>query len=328
MTNNYEAWLSPADQERRGLRREARFIGIGMLLLSVFSMFMLTVVLLVLRSCGVAFDLNDDYLGLGNTYYLLMYMVAYILMMGAPMWISALFIRGHKRPFAAHKRVSFTTALCVVLMGMGGCVLANLAAGMWSQLLEDAGITQPAGAQMMDATPLSLILNLVTIAVLPAILEEMAFRGFVLQSLRKLGDPAAIVLSAILFGAMHENLWQIPFATIVGLILGWIVVKTENIWLAVIIHFGNNAMATVAQYMGLQSDEASSVAIIVMFASIVTLAIAAAAILLWKRDPVLVPPRAVRTNLTPKERRRAFLFSPWIILTWVAFGLMTVLRLF
>lgn len=326
--NNYEAWLSPAEQEQCGLRREARFIGIGMLLLSFFSRFVFTGAVWILQLCGMQLDIADDYLGLSNASYLILYMCIYTLMMGLPLWISALFIRGHKRPFAAHKRVPFGTSVCLVLMGLGGCVLANLASGVWFQLLEDAGITQSGGGALMEATPLSLLLYLITMAVLPAVLEEMAFRGFVLQSLRKLGDPAAIVLSAVLFGAMHQNIWQIPFATIVGLILGWIVVKTENIWIAVVIHFGNNAVATISEYIELKwGGDSSQGAIITMFGVIVMLAVIATALLLWKRSPMLVPPRAERTNLPPRERRRAILFSPWIILTWVAFGIVTGMRL-
>jgi hypothetical protein len=55
-------------------------------------------------------------------------------------------------------------------------------------------------------------------------------------------------------------------------------------------------------------------------------AVAATALLLWKRSPVLVPPRAIRTNLSPRERRHAVLFSPWIIFSWVAFGIVTLMR--
>ena len=310
------------------MRREARFVGIGMLLLSLFSMFLFTGVIWLMLACGVKFDGTDNYLGMGNTNYLLLYMGVYTLMMGLPMLVSALVVRGHKHPFAAHRRVPFGTAVCVTLIGLGGCVLANLVAGAWAQFLENFGLVQPESSQMMEATPISLLLNLLTIAVLPAILEEMAFRGLVLQSLRKMGDPAAIVLSALLFGAMHENLWQIPFATVVGLVLGWVVVKTENIWLAIIIHFANNTVATVSQYVELKSgDTGAQDMIIASFAIIVMAAIVAAAILLWKRSPVLVPPRAVRTNLSAHQRRCAVLFSPWIIFSWIAFGAVTCWRL-
>jgi membrane protease YdiL (CAAX protease family) len=326
VTNEYQPWLSPAEQEREILRREGKFVGIGMLFLSFFSRFLFTGVVLLLIFSGVPLDGSDD-MGLGNTAYLVLYMIAYTLMMGLPMVLSTIFTGNYKRPFAAHRRVPLGTAVCLVLIGLGGCVLANLASSTWFLLLERFGLSPLESAATMEATPLSFLLNLIMSAVLPALLEEVAFRGFVLQSVRKLGDPAAIVISALLFGAMHENIWQIPFATMVGLILGWIVVKTENIWIAVIIHFLNNTVATVTEYIDLQSPAASQQAIVLMFSVLLMLAIGATAILLYKRSPVLVPPRAVRTNLSPRDRRCAFLFSPWIIFSWLAFGAVTVWRL-
>ena len=326
MTNVYDAFRSPAEYEEDILRNEGKFIGIGMLSLAFLSQYLFAGVLLLLLQCGVPLVNADDW-GLGNTAYLILSSVSYALMMGLPMVFAMLFTRDYRRPFAAHKRVPFGTALCLVLIGLGGCMVSNMIASSWSMFLELFNLYPPENSSTMEATPLSLLLNLISMAVLPAILEEMVFRGFVLQSVRKLGDPAAIVISALLFGAMHENLWQLPFATIIGLILGWIVVKTENIWLAVIIHFLNNTVAVVTEYIGLYGEELSNLAVILLFGVLVMLAIAATAFLMYKRSPILVPPRAVRTNLSPRDRRRAFLCSPWIIFSWVTFGVVTIWRM-
>ena len=111
------------------------------------------------------------------------------------------------------------------------------------------GIPQPPMPDTLMRTPLSLGLNLLIFAVLPALLEEMVFRGYVLRTLRPYGDRTAILVSSLLFALMHGNVLQVPFAFIVGLVLGYVAVQTDNIWLAVVIHFGNNAMSTVLQYL-------------------------------------------------------------------------------
>ena len=47
------------------------------------------------------------------------------------------------------------------------------------------------------------MLNLVSTAVLPALVEEMVFRGYILGALRPQGDGLAIVFSAVFFGLLH-----------------------------------------------------------------------------------------------------------------------------
>ena len=129
------------------------------------------------------------------------------------------------------------------------CVVANIIASYIMNFLMLLGIPQPPMPDTLTRTPLSLGLNLLIFAVLPALLEEMVFRGYVLRTLRPYGDRTAILVSSLLFALMHGNVLQVPFAFIVGLVLGYVAVQTDNIWLAVVIHFGNNAMSTVLQYL-------------------------------------------------------------------------------
>ena len=70
-------------------------------------------------------------------------------------------------------------------------------------------------------------------------------RGVVMQPLRKYGDRFAIVVSAVLFAALHGNMVQIPFAFVAGLALGYFAIITNSIWTSVAIHCLNNLSATV-----------------------------------------------------------------------------------
>lgn len=71
------------------------------------------------------------------------------------------------------------------------------------------------------------------------IVEELVYRGFVMQSLRKYGTMFAMVLSSFLFGIMHGNIAQIPFAFFVGLVLAYIAQEYSLKW-AMIVHIINN----------------------------------------------------------------------------------------
>ncbi len=87
------------------------------------------------------------------------------------------------------------------------------------------------------------------LAVAPAVCEEFAFRGFLLSGLeygRRTGS--AIVLSAFLFGFMHVllSLFQQLFnATLLGLVLGLLAVRSRSLLPGIVFHFINNAMALV-----------------------------------------------------------------------------------
>ena len=82
------------------------------------------------------------------------------------------------------------------------------------------------------------------LAVLPAICEEIAFRGFVLSGLRHVGHKWwAIGLSSIAFGMVHPFLQQQLAAATVGLVLGYLAVQTGNLLLCMVFHAIYNGLA-------------------------------------------------------------------------------------
>ena len=90
---------------------------------------------------------------------------------------------------------------------------------------------------------------LLLFAVVPAICEEIAFRGFILTGLER-GHNArtAIVMSALLFGFMHVllSLFQQLFnATLLGLVLGLLAVRSRSILPGLVFHTINNGLAVV-----------------------------------------------------------------------------------
>lgn len=62
---------------------------------------------------------------------------------------------------------------------------------------------------------------------------------------RKFGNWFAVLVSSALFGMMHGNLVQAPFAFIVGIGIGYFVIVTGSMWTGVMIHFCNNFFSGV-----------------------------------------------------------------------------------
>ncbi|MBI9099166.1 MAG: CPBP family intramembrane metalloprotease [Spirochaetaceae bacterium] len=93
----------------------------------------------------------------------------------------------------------------------------------------------------------SLLLSLLLIVIIPAVCEEILFRGFILFGLKRHYSPhKSIFISSLLFGLVHLNPWQFLTAFLLGLIFGWIAVKTESIILPILGHTLNNLMALIS----------------------------------------------------------------------------------
>lgn len=88
-------------------------------------------------------------------------------------------------------------------------------------------------------------MGILSVALVPAIVEEAVIRGIVMQPLRKFGDKFAIIASAVLFACMHGNMVQIPYTVVGGMLLGYLAVATGSLWPSVVLHFVNNLYSVV-----------------------------------------------------------------------------------
>jgi sodium transport system permease protein len=100
----------------------------------------------------------------------------------------------------------------------------------------------------MSDPDLSVFKLLAVFALLPAICEELAFRGFILSGFSRNGRTGvAIVFSALLFGVMHMIPQQVFNAFLLGLVLGLLALRSGSIIPSVAFHFVNNAMGVLAE---------------------------------------------------------------------------------
>jgi membrane protease YdiL (CAAX protease family) len=95
-----------------------------------------------------------------------------------------------------------------------------------------------------------LMIALIVIAVLPAIGEELVFRGLIQNELNKLTKNAhiAIWLSAILFSAFHLQFFGFLPRVLLGALFGYLYYWSGNLTMAILAHFTNNAVAIISLY--------------------------------------------------------------------------------
>ncbi len=102
------------------------------------------------------------------------------------------------------------------------------------------------------------ILQALTVAVAAPVMEEFVFRRCTLDRLLPYGEKAALLVSALLFALFHTAVNQVCYAFLLGLVFGWVYIKTGKLRYSVILHTLINTMSSVI--LPLLLREAGSVA--------------------------------------------------------------------
>lgn len=87
----------------------------------------------------------------------------------------------------------------------------------------------------------------IKVVIIAPVVEELIFRGVVMHGLmRNYSRTTAVFYSGLLFALFHLNPWQFPATFVLGLLLGWLMVRTKNIGLAIAGHAINNLLVLLS----------------------------------------------------------------------------------
>lgn len=182
----------------------------------------------------------------GFGFFVMMLFITQVVCIALPAVMMALFLT--ERPLK--------TLLLARAPSVAACVAAVLLAALlhplglqlsaWIRLLypiQDVVHSQLKSMEsMLNAAP-NIWLPLLLIAVLPAICEELAFRGFILSGLRHLGSKWwAISLTAVFFGLIHGLVQQSLSAAVLGLVIGYVAVQTGSLVPCMLFHATYNGL--------------------------------------------------------------------------------------
>ncbi len=104
---------------------------------------------------------------------------------------------------------------------------------------------------LVSEYPYELALNLLVVAIIPAIGEELVFRGILQKNLhRVIKNPhVAVWLTAIIFSTIHLQFEGFIPRMVLGALLGYLFFWTKNLWVPIIAHFANNGLQVYAKYL-------------------------------------------------------------------------------
>ena len=162
-----------------------------------------------------------------------------------PLWGLLRFSRLQRGDLRILLPAPWSPAFCLPVF-LGAANAANLAGALLAGLLgaESAGTRLPSGGP-------ELFLQFIALCVLPAVTEELFFRGALQGLLRPCGSAAAIFGPALLFSLLHLDAIQGLTALVCGVFLGWLAERSGSILPGMLLHFVNNCLAFCNLYLRL-----------------------------------------------------------------------------
>ena len=219
--------------------------------------------------------------------------------------------------------------LLLILIGFGGCLLANYITVFLRAFGEGLGIYSDYTALQDPSSTLDVVMIFLGSSLIPPLVEEFALRGVLMQSLRKYGNLFAIVTSAFVFGVFHGNAVQMPFAFLCGLVIGYAVVASESLWTGIIIHALMNGMSAISSGLIYYFDEYVSNTFFYIGSAVgITLGIIGLIVYLtkYKNDDILKN-NGSYADMTLGEKFIKFNTSPVMIIAIILYILQAITQL-
>ena len=174
--------------------------------------------------------------------------------------------------------------------------------------------------------------GLILAAVLPALAEEFVFRGIMYRSYRQYSVIGGALLSGLLFGIMHFNLNQMPYAFFDGVIFALMVEATGSIITSVFMHFLLNAVPVALDFIlrdeaGYSASSASDLASVTDSAAVIIAGAVAALMLYLLYRIIRKTARRNKRALTAAESAQAgSMFDPAVVVALITAAVVTLLN--
>ena len=257
----------PREKERAELRIVSNKIGMALILYILLSLF-LSVPLIGLLSL-LGFPVRIDWIS--GVYYApaAVQQVVNLIMMLLRMGLPCLFLWKTMRPELSAQKVMRSPraglTMAAVFIGLAASVSMTYVVEMLQQVFVSAGFLLTSQTLNIPTEPLAIVLYFVLMVVLPAFLEELLFRGAIMHGLKRFGDGLAVLLSALLFALAHLSLISGGNAFVMGLIIGYFVIKTGSLWTGILMHFFINTVGFLQAMfsVGALRDYASDIVLII-----------------------------------------------------------------
>ncbi|MCY6356050.1 CPBP family intramembrane glutamic endopeptidase [Clostridium sp. ZS2-4] len=127
--------------------------------------------------------------------------------------------------------------------------------------------------EYFSTIPIPLLI--ISVSIVAPIFEEIIYRGIILEQLdRRYGMIKAIIVSSLLFGIVHLNIHQGVNAFFIGIVAGFIYIKTNSLLLSMFLHFANNSLVTISDFIPFLDSSNSKFSVVELVCGVIMLLIA------------------------------------------------------
>jgi uncharacterized protein len=131
-------------------------------------------------------------------------------------------------------------------IAMATCLLASLIVNAINSMFS---VPEQTYIEPFMLAGVGLWLPLITIAVCPAVFEEIAFRGVISSALDNVLDARdAALVTALLFAILHLSVLSFPHLLVMGLVLGYVRHRSGSLYPCILLHFCHNAAVVLIEY--------------------------------------------------------------------------------
>lgn len=303
-----------AKQERKEIRKMGSIMGVALTAYIAFQFLSVSLI--------EALDLMDLYENSVLFQYGFTIIAVELVALCIPFGIMALVNRKkYVTPVVPAEKIKMSRLLLWIGFGMLCCIGADYIVGILNVISESTGFSLEQPELLSPNSWLACVLSVLATAVIPPVCEEFAMRCCGVGLLRRYGKGFAVTAVAMIFGLVHGNIIQFIFASLIGVILGYVTVKTDSILPAIFIHAFNNGMSVVVDVinfvLGKDVDENVTAVLFIfwlVFGAVSTI------ILFMKKEfrKDEQPPREPFSN-SLGQKLAAFFISPGMIIPFAFF---------
>lgn len=217
-----------------GAKRSFSRIGFALAAILVVGMVTQVVISAVIL---VLFGSNSSVLSSSWVMWLLSFLPLYLVAIP----VGLLILRRLPAQAPEERRLGFGNAVVFFLISVFIMYTGSIIGTMLSMVLSGGEATNATAELAMDNHPLKVLF----MVILAPVLEEFVFRKQLIDRTRRYGEKTAVMLSAVTFGLLHQNLFQFFYAFGLGLLLAYIYLRTGRLRYSAILHAVINFMGSV-----------------------------------------------------------------------------------
>ncbi|MBQ4531555.1 MAG: CPBP family intramembrane metalloprotease [Lachnospiraceae bacterium] len=211
-------------------------IGISLFIITIVVNLVQSIISVIIHKVAPEFE--------ESSWYLYSMIIVSFYLVGAPLF----YLLVKKLPVAEKKEkkpLKIYQILCLLVMCLGSMyvfnmigVMINYICGMLIGKTDLNPLNTAIGG--LDILPTALIVGIAS-----PIVEELVFRKVLLDRLRNYGDVIAILVSGLCFGFYHGNVAQFLYASVLGFLFAYVVIRTEDIRYSILLHICINMVGSV-----------------------------------------------------------------------------------